>query len=154
MTWPIVSDDSAVQALYEECRRAGTSHTLAEVFAFQKAPESGLDDTRFMGVIARAADRTTPEVRAMYEREARAAGVSTTGRIYEPSIASPEPGMMSDPKAWVGSLSELRENANRNHIGIKRGISEVKTAPTEGFKNSDEKLVARRNKQKQKETRS
>lgn len=36
--YPIVSDDAEVQAFYEECRRNGTSHNMAEILSFRKPP--------------------------------------------------------------------------------------------------------------------
>jgi hypothetical protein len=38
MKYPQVSDDPKVQAHYEECRRNGCSHKLAEMLAFRKPP--------------------------------------------------------------------------------------------------------------------
>jgi len=38
MRYPHVSDDPKVQSRYEECRRNGCSHNLAEILAFRKPP--------------------------------------------------------------------------------------------------------------------
>lgn len=95
----IISDNPVIQAHYERCISEGTSHALAEMFAFQQGPQLNTD-TAYMAGKWEQNDKTLDHHRKL----AKKAGVSTQGRTYLKSLAR-YPG---DPRAWVDSKGDIR----------------------------------------------
>lgn len=49
MNYPIISQNPEIQAFYEQCRREGTDHTLAVMFAERRPPECVTDREMMRG---------------------------------------------------------------------------------------------------------
>lgn len=120
---PIISDDPEVQLHYVECRKAGTSHSLAEMMALAQPPMSSTDREFLEGTENGKQFNGSVHTRMIgdrYKRMAARAGVSTTGKVYKENLAL-YPG---DPEAWVSGLGDMdrvirkRPGAcRRNHDG-------------------------------------
>lgn len=121
MSYPTISDDPATQAHYERCRRAGTSHTLAEMFASATGP-CLQTDTAFLaafGANGAQFEKTNDLVRDHYAAEAKRAGVSIKGKIYHSGVAE-FPG---DPRAWVDNLSDVKRICEKKGWQAEEGGS-------------------------------
>ena len=99
-----VSADPVVQAHYESCRRQGTSHSLALMFAERCPPMSNTDREFLEGRVNGNQFEGQEWVGDLYKKKAEAAGVSTTGKVYIAGLAS-EPG---DPRAWVSGRGDVQ----------------------------------------------
>jgi len=142
--YPTISDDPSIQSHYELCRSRGTSHKLAEMFAFQEGP--GLDtDTTFMA--GRNEDpagegwdhKTIGEV---YRQKARKAGVSPSGKTYLGTLAR-YPG---DPEAWVsgkGDVKRVVERRGWNCDGAVKHKSPDRPLQEDGPYRVNEKVLER-----------
>ena len=104
MEWPIVSSDRDVQGVYENMRQDGVSHNLADMFAHQRGPSLNTDATFMSGFCNGNQFEDQPWVGDMYRKEAKAAGVNITGKVYKSSLAD-YPG---DPTAWVSDRADVR----------------------------------------------
>ncbi len=107
MTTDIISDDPVIQARYERMVRDGESPRVAEMLAFQHPPR-GKDNTSWLAANSKAlgGGDMAPPVRQHHEAMARAAGVSTDGKVYMPALA--RQNMPGDPMAWVSDHSEFK----------------------------------------------
>lgn len=103
--YPVVSDDPEIQAHYEHCRSQGTSHMLAEMFAFSQPPGSDTDTDFMRGSENGRQFQGKPEIGNEYRRVAESLGGQTKGKKYLSSLAE-FPG---DPRAWVDSKGEIRK---------------------------------------------
>ena len=101
MNLPIVSTEPWIQLHYEKCRLEGTSHKLAEMFAFAQPPMSN-SEREFMEGRWNQFEKT-PHLGDAYAAESHSKGISTKGKIYLHSLAS-YPG---DPKAWVSDKGDV-----------------------------------------------
>lgn len=111
-----ISDNPEVQAHYEQCRRQGTSHTLAEMMATQIAPFLMTDKVWNEGRVNGSQFQETKMSRSQgdaYKKRAERAGVSTTGKTYMPSLAN-APG---DPEAWVSDRGDVRRLCEKRGYG-------------------------------------
>ena len=103
--WPNVSDDPAIQECYERLRADGVSHNLAEIFAFQRSPSSRTD-REFLHGHCNGSQFVGDEERGdFYRKEAKKAGVSTTGKVYLSGLAE-RPG---DPRAWISDRHDVQK---------------------------------------------
>ncbi len=120
-----ISSDPVVQARYEEMLAQGTPSTLAEMFALQKPPR-GKDNTSWLAANSKAIDGgdMAPPVRQHHEAMARAAGVSTAGKVYMPGLA--RPNMPGDPTAWVSDHSEFKKRLEERGDGWSDGTQVVR----------------------------
>ncbi len=125
MTADIISNDPAVQARYEAMIAQGTSASLAEMFALQKPPR-GKDNTSWMAANSKSLDGgdLAAPVRQHHEAMARAAGVSTAGKVYMPGLA--RQNMPGDPMAWVSDHSEFKRRLEDRGDGWSDGTQVVK----------------------------
>ena len=98
-----ISRDPAVQAHYEQCLRAGTSETLAEMFALGCPPQPSSDTQFFAGMGDGFGRDEAGRQNAL--AEAKRAGVDVAGATYLPGLAD-FPG---DPRAWVRTKGEIRQ---------------------------------------------
>src|SRR6185436_837783 len=126
-----ISDDPVIQKRYEEMIAQRTSASLAEMFAFQQPPR-GKDNTGWLAANSKAiggGDLAAP-TRQHHEAMARAAGVSTDGKVYMPGIAE----YAGDPRAWVSDHSEFKSRLEARGDGWSDGTQSVKArddfAPT------------------------
>ena len=101
--YPKISDYEAVQAHYEDCRRQGTSHALAEMFALGHGPSLRTDSVFMEGHCNGNQFESTPWMGDWYKAQAKAAGVSVKGAVYKSGLAR-FPG---DPEAWVRSRGDV-----------------------------------------------
>jgi hypothetical protein len=102
VNYPIISSEPHIQAHYENSRRAGTSHNLAEMFALRLPPMSNSDREFLEGHVNGNQFEKTPAIGNRYRRMARAAGVNPTGKVYLSGLAE-YPG---DPRAWIGGRGD------------------------------------------------
>lgn len=103
--FPVVSDDPAIQAHYEYCRSQGTSHLLAEMFAYAQPPRSDSDTDFMRGTENGRQFQDRPEAGNEYRRVAESHGQNTKGKRYLSSLAE-FPG---DPRAWVDSKADVQK---------------------------------------------
>ena len=92
------------QAHYDECRANGCSERLAEMLALAAPPVLKTDATFQAKGNGLGGAQFGPATRDYYLARARAAGVSTDGKVYEGRIAR----FPADPEAWVSGPSEVK----------------------------------------------
>lgn len=119
--WPRVSDNPRIQQHYEACRAVGTSHLLAEMFAFRQGPALMTDDVFLEGRHAAQAEQfnRNPEIADAYKGEADAAGVDITGKVYLSGLAA-YPG---DPKAWVSGRGDVQRVCEERGWSCKGAVN-------------------------------
>jgi len=126
-SFPLISFEPSVQAFYEQMRREGTSHTLAEMFALQQPPETAGTDTAFnQGRCNGNQFEKTPWMGDYYKREAVRAGVDTTGKTYLSGLAR-YPG---DPQAWVSDTGDVRRVCEGRGWGCRGAVNVRAQEPT------------------------
>lgn len=116
-----VSNNPAIQANYEQYRKEGTCHSLAEMFAFRQAPYGNTDCTFLAERENGRQFQDTPWLGDKYKRRAEADGVDVTGKVYLGQLAE-YPG---DPKAWVNSRDDVRRVCEERGWGCE-GMVDVK----------------------------
>lgn len=117
---PIISDDPHIQAHYEKCRAEGTSHTLAEMFAFQTPPGGGFTDSVFLeGECNGNQFEGMEHIGDFYAKMARKAGVNTKGKVYKSGLAK-FPG---DPEAWVSDKHDVQKLLERRGWGAEGAVN-------------------------------
>lgn len=122
MSIETISDDPRIQAHYEKCLAEGTSHALAEMFAFAQPPGAN-DDTTWMkaqGHNEFLGDFPKP-VRDRYMKDWKAAGISYEGAAYVGELAE-FPG---DPQALVRGKGDIRKIAEKRGMGYNDGTINV-----------------------------
>ena len=134
MNWPIVSNDQGIQSAYEECRRNGCSHTLAEMLAFQRPPGAKTDASFLEGFCNGNQFEKTPHVGNYYKSVADQAGVNVKGKIYQAGLAE-SPG---DPRAWIESRDDVKRICEERGWGCDGSV----TLPVRNVKPPDEIDVA------------
>jgi hypothetical protein len=97
--YPIISDDPAVQAFYENSRRDGNSHNIAEMCALRSAPRGMTDNVFFEGVGTLAKQFEGDErVLEKVTKTAMAHGYKPNPNdFYNSSLAA----FVGDPKAFI-----------------------------------------------------
>lgn len=114
--WPIVSQDPIQQDRYEQMRREGQSHNMAEMLASRAFPGVVTDATFMTGRHNHAGlSDVHPESRQHYLDQAQQAGVHVGGRAYMASLAR-FPG---DPQAWVDSRADVERVARMNNMTVQ-----------------------------------
>jgi hypothetical protein len=116
---PIISRRSEIQGAYEEMRTRGLSHNLAEMFALRMAPTLVTDSTFLAGHCNGNQFEKTPGVGDRYRKEAEAAGVDVTGKVYLSQLAE-YPG---DPRAWVSGRGDVRRVCEERGWGCAGDVS-------------------------------
>lgn len=79
--------------------------TLCPMFASGVTPACKSDGTIFPGHLTGGRQFQSPELRRRYLAKARAAGVSTDGKVYVGALAD-SPG---DPRAWVDNVGDQKK---------------------------------------------
>jgi hypothetical protein len=103
--YPTISDDLDIQLRYEDMRRHGQSHSVADMLAHQRPPQSDTD-VEFMRSTENGRQfQDKPQIGHAYAEEALAAGINIKGKKYLSQLAE-HPG---DPRAWVGSKGEVAQ---------------------------------------------
>ena len=103
MKYPTISDNPHVQTFYVKCRKEGTSHSRAEVFALRQFPAMNTDATMFTEGWKDQFDGSEYGKKA--RQVAEKAGVSTVGKKYFHSLAQKP----MDPRAWVSTRGEIKQ---------------------------------------------
>jgi hypothetical protein len=119
MDWPTISDDPVVQRHYEEMRMAGESHNLSEMLALRAPPMSNTDREFLQGHVNGNQFEGSEDIGDQYKREAEAAGVSTTGKVYLGGLAA-FPG---DPKAWVAGRGDFQKVVEERGWGCEGAVN-------------------------------
>ena len=112
-----------VQAHYRKLVSAGQTPRFAEMAALQQPPGTRGTDRAFMqGRLnnQQFADMNSPLAQRML-REAKAAGISTSGRFYMGGLADKRAHL--DPKAWVDSVADIKKVAQERDLHVQ-GIVE------------------------------
>jgi hypothetical protein len=117
--YPVISADPRVQAHYEACRAAGTSHSLAEMFALARPPMSNTDREFLEGYCNGSQFEKTPALGDLYRAEAAAAGVNTQGAVYLGGLAE-YPG---DPRAWVRGRGDVVKVAEERGLDVRGAVT-------------------------------
>lgn len=116
--FPVISTNPRVQAHYEACRREGTSHSLAEMFALRQPPMSNTDREFLEGHCNGNQFEKTPEIGEAYKRVARAHGQNPAGKVYLSGLAR-FPG---DPEAWVSGKGDVENILDRRGWGAEGAV--------------------------------
>ena len=101
----VISRNPEVQARYEEMRRNGESHAMAEMLATRSFPGLRTDSEFNKGRCNGNQFEETPWLGDYYRARAEEAGVSVTGKYYQSTLAR-FPG---DPEAWVGGRGDVEK---------------------------------------------
>jgi len=125
----IAAAGAAVQAHYRKMIADGQTERWSAMCALQQAPATkGMDRTLMEGrydgswldkLPKRQADRMI--------REARAAGISTSGRFYMSGLADKRGHL--DPLAWIDSTDDIKRVARKRNLEVN-GIVNVSAEPT------------------------
>ena len=116
MSLPLVSMEPVVQAFYEDMRRKGQSHSMADMLAHRRAPGLMTDSVFLEGHCNGRQFQDSPMIGDFYRKKALEAGVNPHGKVYLSGLAS-HPG---DPEAWVsgrGDVKRICEKRNWNVSG-------------------------------------
>ena len=107
---------------YEECIRNGCTPQFAEMVTLQQPPVYKGSDRAFMeGRLTEGGDTLIPSQRAIAEREARAAGINTSGRYYCGGVADRR--QYRDPEAWIGSRDDMLSVAKRRKRELRGQVN-------------------------------
>jgi hypothetical protein len=108
----------AVQKHYERMVAAGQSPRFAEMCALQHPPGTRGTDRSFMeGRLAGQWLDGLPKKQAEWMvREAKAAGITTSGRFYMGGIADKRGHL--DPEAWVDSAGDVLRVAKKRDLEV------------------------------------
>lgn len=116
--WPVVSTNVAVQAAYEEMRRKGESHRVAEMLATRETPSLNTDATFLQGYCNGNQFEKSQYLGDYYRRVAEKLGQNVNGKVYLSSIAR-FPG---DPMAWVNSKADVVAQCERAGFGCDGAV--------------------------------
>jgi len=129
-TYPIISDDPAVQAVYEHCREEGESHNMSKICALRQPPGSCTNRELFAGVGTLADqfdgdEKTLDYLCKVSESEGRRPNPND---FYQPGLAD-HPG---DPKAFIqreDGMGQIKKIAQQSGSGC-RGLVNVAPGPS------------------------
>jgi hypothetical protein len=129
LPYEIKSAPKDVQDHYRKVLAMGHGERWAEMVALQQAPATrGMDRSLMEGrydgswldkLPKRQADRII--------REAKSAGISTSGRFYMSGLADKRGHL--DPMAWIDSTADIKKVAKIRNLEVN-GIVNVKAEPT------------------------
>lgn len=124
--------DLGAQAVrhYEECIKNGCTPQFAEMVTLGQPPVYRGSDQAFMsGRLTAGGDTLLPDQRLVAEREAKEAGISTSGRFYMGGLADKR--QYRDPGAWVGSRDDVLAVAKRRKLKLEGQINYTPSTPAE-----------------------
>ncbi len=117
-TLPIVSDDPAVQAMYEHVRGNGESHNFAKICAFRRGPGLSTDTTYMAGVgtISQQCNDDPKEVKRLVSAAKKLGYTPNASDLYNPTLARRLGDPLafvpaSNPKAHVLKVCKMRRKA-------------------------------------------
>lgn len=121
-TFPVISSIPAVQAHYEMMRANGESHNFAEMCAVRCAPKmKGSERALMEGVLlSNNLKDKLPAQRESVVKNARKAGINTTGKIYLSELAREGYGSGRDPLAWVSGKDDVIAACKARGVGSAR----------------------------------
>lgn len=136
MTYPTISTDSAVQAHYEVCRAAGTSHNLAKIFALGQPPGASTDREFFAnrGMLGDQFDGDDEMLKTVVTRARRRGYNPNANDVYLPALANE----VGDPAAFVPAtggrahvkkVCESRGEECRGMVNVKAAATEPQQMP-------------------------
>lgn len=123
LPYDIANAPPSVQAHYRRMVAAGQTPRFAEMAALQQPPGTKGTDRAFMqGRLnnEQFSDMNGPLALRML-REAKAAGISTSGKFYMGGLADKRAHL--DPKAWVESVADIKRVAQERDLHVQ-GIVE------------------------------
>lgn len=138
MAYPVISGDRRIQTHYEFMREQGQSHNMAELLALRQPPgDKGMERTLFEGKLHNHGLDGMPEwmVREILA-DAKAAGISTTGKIWQSAL-----GPADDPKAWVSDAHDVLAVAEERNLplaGVLSRRAREAEAPPETVRMADD----------------
>jgi hypothetical protein len=114
MQWPMVSRDPERQRHYETMRANGESHNIAEILATGETPHGKTADRMLFMDGAENKQFENENDERYYRESAERAGVSTTGKIYQPGLARHP----ADPRAWVSDANDILRIAREDNLTV------------------------------------
>lgn len=121
--YPVISPLPYVQNAYEEMRRHGESHNMAEMLAYRSAPASRTDDDFFRGqgmLDQQISDRGGEYFNSVVNgyRQATGGQSPNANHVYMPGLAQ-FPG---DPRAFVASSGEAKRRVEELNVNVSDGF--------------------------------
>lgn len=115
-------------SLYERLLSEGYTHRWAEMCALQKPPGVKGADRTFMERRANQEwlDDMPPEQARRILRDAKGAGINTSGKFYMSGLADKRGP--ADPAAWVDSIADVKKVAAARNLTV-RGVVEHQGTP-------------------------
>ena len=114
MAYPNISTNPAIQMIYEDLRRAGQSHSIAEMLACQQPPCDAADRT-FLAGLSPKTDKEEVKLRRMAERQ----GYSVSGATYLHSLAR----FRGDPEAFIRSRDDIKRLAEKRGMVVDGAVN-------------------------------
>jgi hypothetical protein len=129
MPYDIANAAPEIQRHYLKMVSEGQTPRFAEMAALQKPPGTRGTDRAFQQgrLDGNWMDEMPVHMARRISREAKAAGISTTGKYYMSGLADKRGHC--DPEAWVSDLSDVRRVAKKRNLEV-RGIVNVDAEPT------------------------
>lgn len=123
LPYEIAVSPRAVQDHYQRMIEAGNSPRFAEMLALQQPPGTKGTDRAFMeGRLNQQWLDSMPKPMAQQMlREARAAGIDTTGKIYMGGLADLR--AHRDPEAWVDSTGDIKRVAAKRNLTVEGAVT-------------------------------
>ena len=120
----IANASTEVQRHYLKCIAAGQSPRFAEMVALQQPPGTKGTDRAFLeGRNNQEWLDDMPKRQANYIlKEAKAAGISTAGKVYMSGLADKRG--WCDPSAWISDVSDIKKVAKARNLQV-RGIVDI-----------------------------
>lgn len=124
--YPTISDDPAVQEFYEDCRRRGESHNLAEMFATRRGPNLNTDTTFMAGLGTLRDDFTNENELNRVVKAAKKNGYTPKASDhYDPFLANKCGDPLAfipsaNPKGHVRKVCEKRDQTCHGAVEVKR----------------------------------
>lgn len=112
----------AVVAMYESLLSQGYGQKWAEMCALQQPPGVKGTDRMFMERRANQEwlDDMPPDMARKILREAKAAGISTSGKFYMSGLADKR--AHCDPAAWVDSIADVKRVASSRNLTVTGAV--------------------------------
>ena len=108
--------------IYKKAIANGSSEKFAIMVALQQAPSLQGTESQFMhGRMTEGGDTMIPDQRRQAEKEARQAGISTSGKFYMGGLADKRG--YKDAGAWVGSRSDVLNTAKRRKLELRGQVN-------------------------------
>lgn len=127
--YPVIDPDPEIQSRYEQLRRNGESHNIAEMLTYRSAPSSKTDDDFFRGqgtLDAQVGDdpHYMQQITANY-RAATGGQNPNPNYSYQAGLAQ-YPG---DPRAFVGSAGEAKRRAEELNVNLDGFVTHKASEP-------------------------